>query len=126
MKKIPFPFITDMLFPLQPVIKPMFGCHAIYIREKIVLILRDREDHEEANGVWIATSREHHDQLRSEFPSMHSVSVLSEGKGETEWQMVHVDADDFESSAIRACELILRGDPRIGKIPKGKKKKKKN
>jgi hypothetical protein len=28
-----------------------------------------------------------------------------------------VDAPDFESAALRACELVLVGDPRIGKIP---------
>jgi hypothetical protein len=28
-----------------------------------------------------------------------------------------VDAPDFESAALRACELVLAGDARIGKIP---------
>ena len=125
-KKLPFPFILEMLYPLQPVTKPMFGCHAVYVREKIMLILRQKETHDESNGVWIATSREHHDSLRKDFPSMHSVYVLSDGKGETDWQMIHADADDFESSAVRACELILKGDPRIGRVPKGRKKKKAN
>jgi hypothetical protein len=123
MKKIPFPFILDMLHPLQPVTKPMFGCHAIYVREKIMLILRDKEDHPDANGMWMAISTGHHDSLRKEFPTMHSVYILSEGKGETKWQMIHVDDEHFESLAVRACELILRGDPRIGKIPKSRKKK---
>jgi hypothetical protein len=27
------------------------------------------------------------------------------------------DADDFEEAALRACELVLAGDPRIGKVP---------
>jgi hypothetical protein len=39
--------------------------------------------------------------------------------------MLQVDADDFESSVMRACELVLHGDLRIGKVPKPKKKKKK-
>lgn len=122
--KIPFPFILDLLFPLDPFVRPMFGAHAIYIREKLVLIVRNRETHPEANGAWIATSKEHHESLRKEFPSMHSVYILSDGKSETDWQMVHADADDFESSVTRACELILKNDPRIGRIPKAKKKKK--
>lgn len=109
--------------PLHPHVKPMFGCHAVYIREKIVLVLRNRSDHEEANGVWIATKKEHHVSLKKNFPSMHSIMLLSEGKGETEWQMLPLDADDFESSAMKACELILRGDERIGRIPKPRKKK---
>jgi hypothetical protein len=32
-----------------------------------------------------------------------------------------VDATDFEEAALRACDLILAGDTRIGKIPKGRK-----
>jgi hypothetical protein len=101
----------------------MFGSFAVYIGEKIMLVLRNRQDHEEANGIWIATKSEHHASLKQFFPSMRSVYILSDGKAETEWQMLPVDADDFESSAIKACELILRGDERIGRIPKPKKKR---
>ncbi|HET6992123.1 MAG TPA: hypothetical protein VFJ43_12395 [Bacteroidia bacterium] len=122
-RKIPFPFIIDLLVPVNIVIKPMFGCHAIYVREKIMIILHQRDDHKDANGVWIMTSKEHHASLKKEFPSLKSVYILSDGKKETGTQMIHVDADDFESSAIRICELILKGDPRIGRIPKVRKKK---
>jgi hypothetical protein len=122
-RKTPFPFVLDLLAPIDIVIKPMFGCQAIYVREKITLILRQREDHPDANGIWIMTSAEHHASLKKEFPSMQSVYILSNGKNETGTQMIHVDADDFESSVTRICELILKGDPRIGRIPKPKKKK---
>ncbi len=122
---IPFSFILDYLTPLEIRIRPMFGAHAIYVEQKIVFIVRDRNTHTDCNGVWIATSHEHHKSLKREFPNMHSVYVLSDGKGETGWQMLHAEADDFESSVIRSCELVLHGDPRIGRIPKPKKKKKK-
>jgi hypothetical protein len=112
--------------PLEPRINPMFGCHAIYVGEKIVFIVRDKKDHSDCNGVWIATSHEHHKSLKKEFPNMHSVWVLSNGKGETGWQMLHAEADDFESAVVHACELVLHNDPRIGKIPKAKKKKRSN
>src|SRR5579871_1198216 len=46
---------------------------------------------------------------------MRSIQVL--GKRVTGWQVLPVDAPDFESSALRACELVLARDPRIGKIP---------
>jgi hypothetical protein len=46
---------------------------------------------------------------------MRSIQVL--GKPVTGWQVLPVDAPDFESAALRACELVLAGDPRIGKIP---------
>lgn len=123
-KKIPFDFILDYLHPLEVTIKPMFGCHAIYANGKILLIVRKKEDHEDANGVWIATGKEHHASLKKELPSMQSVYILSDGKNETGWQMIHEHADDFEESVTKICEMILRKDERIGKIPKGKKSKK--
>lgn len=122
-KRIPFEFILDHLHPLEITIKPMFGCHALYSGGKILLIVRKKEDHTDANGIWIATGKEHHESLGKELPSMGSVYILSDGKGETGWQMIHEDADDFEESAVRICDLIIKRDERIGKIPKSKKKK---
>ena len=119
-KKIPYDFIFDYLYPLKIIIKPMFGCHAIYLDEKIFLILRKSNTHHESNGIWIATSKEHHESLKAELPSLISVYVLSEGKGETNWQMISDASDDFEESAIKICEMLLRNDARIGKIPKRK------
>ena len=118
---IPFDFVLEKLDRRTPVIKPMFGCFAIYVDGKMVLILRDRNDHTDDNGVWIATTTEHHAALKKDFPSMRSVHLL--GEKTTAWQNLPASADDFESSAIKACEMILRNDPRIGKIPKPKKKK---
>lgn len=123
-KKIPFEFILDYLHPLELTIRPMFGCHAIYSGGKILLIVRKKADHTDANGVWIATGKEHHESLRKELPNMQSVYILSDGKGETGWQMIHEDADDFEEAVTRICEMAVKGDERIGKIPKAKKKKK--
>lgn len=88
-----------------------------------MLIVRDKEDHPEANGVWFATSKEHHASLKKEFPSMHSVYVLSDGKNETDWQMIHKDDDEFETASLKICDLILKRDPRIGKIPKKRRGK---
>src|SRR6202142_3566769 len=93
----------------------MFGCLAIYVKDKIVLILRDKPTNTADNGVWLATTQENHQSLRREFPNMRSIQVL--GKQVTGWQVLPVDAPDFESAALRACELVLAGDPQIGKIP---------
>jgi hypothetical protein len=46
---------------------------------------------------------------------MRSIQVL--GKKVTGWQVLPVDAPDFEEAALRACELIVASDPRIGKLP---------
>lgn len=98
----------------------MFGCYAIYVGEKIVLILRDRKDHPSDNGVWIATTEEHYPELKKIFPNMRSVRLL--GGKKTAWQNIPKTAPDFEASVMRACELVLRNDPRVGKIPQRKKK----
>ena len=114
-KPIPHAFVLDAISTLSPYTRPMFGCLAIYVRDKIVLILRDKPKSTADNGVWLATTQEHHQSLRREFPNMRSIQVL--GKRVTGWQVLPVDAPDFESAALRACELVLAGDPRIGKIP---------
>ena len=114
-KPIPHAFVLDAISALSPYTRPMFGCLAIYVKDKIVLILRDKPKSTADNGVWLATTQEHHQSLRREFPNMRSIQVL--GKRVTGWQVLPVDAPDFESSALRACELVLAGDARIGKIP---------
>jgi hypothetical protein len=93
----------------------MFGCLAVYVGEKIVLILRDKRDATDDNGVWLATTREHHQSLQRDFPNMRSIRVL--GKKVTGWQVLPADAPDFEEAALRACEFVLARDPRIGKVP---------
>ncbi|MGB8733970.1 MAG: hypothetical protein WCC99_22155 [Candidatus Sulfotelmatobacter sp.] len=114
-KPVPHQFVLDALAPLSPWTRPMFGCLAIYIDEKIVLILRDKPTYTADNGVWLATIEEHHPSLRREFPKMRSIGLL--GKKVTGWQLLPVDVADFEEAALHACDLVLAGDPRIGKIP---------
>lgn len=114
-RRIPFEFVLDELEELRPTTKPMFGCTAVYVDGRIVLVLRERGDHPDDNGVWIATAREHHPSLRATFPEMRSIALLAGGTGnETAWQLLPIDSADFEDSAVRACALILRRDPRIG------------
>jgi len=114
-KAIPHEFVLDALASLSPRTHPMFGCIAIYIDDKIVLILRDKASQTEDNGVWLATTTDHHESLQRDFPCMRSIKVL--GKKVTGWQVLPANAPDFEESAMRACDLILAGDPRIGKVP---------
>src|SRR5215216_842192 len=126
-KNIPFEFVFDHLAPLDVTIKPMFGFFALYIDEKIILVLRQRKESPSKNGVWIATTIQHHESLKKDLPSMRSISKNHADPTETEWQVIPFDADDFESSVIKACEFIKRGDPRIGRIPKpGKPKQEKS
>lgn len=121
-KNIPYEFVLDALSELDPWTRHMFSCLAVYVEEKIVLALRDRPNYTDDNGVWIATERVHHESLKKELPTMRSIGVL--GQDVTGWQILPADAPDFEESALHLCELILKGDPRIGKIPKSKKRRK--
>ncbi len=117
--KVPYEFVVEALTPLSPTVRRFFSGFAVYIGPKFVLILHDRPNHPADNGVWLATSADHHESLRGEFPNMRSVQLF--GTPVTSWQVLPVDAPDFEESAVRACELIAARDARIGKIPKAKK-----
>jgi len=121
-KAIPHAFVLEAIAALSPRTHPMFGCLAVYVEDKIVLILRDKRDKTGDNGVWLATTEEHHESLRREFPNMRSIGVL--GKKVTGWQVLPADAPDFEEASLRACELVAAGDPRIGKVPGSRRRSK--
>jgi hypothetical protein len=116
-KKLPFDFVLEELAVLGPWTRPMFGCHAVYIDEKIVFVLRQKGNPKCDDGVWIATTVEHHETLRAEMPSMRSISVLA-GGGVTGWQVLPADSEDFEESVLCACAIVRERDVRIGKVPK--------
>ena len=120
-KVVPYEFVLDAISGLSPWTHPMFGCLAVYVGDRIVLALRDKGDASADNGVWIATTREQHESLRRDFPNMRSIQML--GREVTGWQVLPADAPDFEEAALRACELIMAMDPRIGKVPARKARK---
>lgn len=117
-KAVPHAFVLEALAELEPRTNPMFGCLAVYVGEKIVLVLRDKTPPDADNGVWLATTVEHHESLQHEFPSMRSIKVFS--RPVTGWQVLPASASDFEEAALHACELVIARDPRIGKVPKKK------
>lgn len=114
-KRVPFAFVLDALAEKQPTTRAMFGALAVYAGEKIVFLLRDRPTDPQANGVWIAIRTEYQESLRDEFPNAGPVRIL--GKEISGWRLLAGGADDFEASALHACELVIRNDPRIGKVP---------
>jgi len=118
-KALPHEFVLEAVAAASPWTRPMFGCTAVYVGEKIVLILRDKPGVDADNGVWICTTAEHHESLRRQFPNMRSIRVF--GKEVTGWQVLPADAPDFEEAALRACELVVAGDPRVGKVPKARR-----
>ncbi|MGH9840168.1 MAG: hypothetical protein ACREEM_15410 [Blastocatellia bacterium] len=120
-KKTPFSFVLEELTPLSPILKPMFGGFVVYIGEKMTLFLYDQEKYLEFKGVSLATTPEHYRGLAQEFSSTSNVERQKIGK--RPWLLIPASTVDFEEQALKACEMILNGDPRIGRIPEGKKLK---
>jgi hypothetical protein len=121
-KAIAHDFVLEALHSLQPRTRPMFGCTAVYVGEKIVAILRDGRTPPSDDGMWLATDEAYHDSLRAELPHMRSIGLF--GDRVSGWQVLPSDAPDFEEAALRACEMIVARDPRIGRIPKARRSKK--
>lgn len=116
-KLVPHRFVLDAIASLSPTTRSMFGCLGVYVGERIVFALRDKKNETaDDDGVWLATTPEHHESLRGEFPSMRSIRVF--GTEVTGWQVLPADDPDFEGAALHACDLVLAHDLRIGKIPK--------
>lgn len=116
-KFIPYDFIFDYL-PQNVVTKPMFGMYYIYLNKKIVLILRKASRNLDMNGIWVATSKEHHQSLEKDIPTLADF-VLDNGEThDSDWRLIRHGHDDFEEAAIKVCGLIAHGDKRIGKETK--------
>ena len=115
-KAKPHRFVLEAIASISPAERAMFGALAVYVGEKIVLILRDSRKDTQANGVWVAVPTEHQVSFRLDFPNARSVRIM--GKEISGWQLLSVDAVDFEESALHACDLVLSRDPRIGKVPR--------
>ena len=115
-KTVPHAFVLDALASVSPETRRLFSCLGVYVGDKIIFALRDKQDETaDDDGVWLATTVDHHKSLQRDFPNMRSIRVL--GKKVTGWQLLPADAPDFEEAAMRACEFVIAGDPRIGKVP---------
>ena len=111
---IPFPFIIDELESLRPSIKKVFGFTHVYLEDKLLFSLRDTAAQRGTNGMWLYTTIEHADTLAAEFPELPRRQIWR--SGEKAWVILASRMGDFEENALRACELILRGDQRIGRV----------
>lgn len=113
-KSIPYDFVFDYL-PVGIIVKPMFGMHYIYLDKKIMLILRKRDNQPELNGIWVATSKGHHQNLQTNIPELGAFFIDGDGR-HGNWLLIKDDEDDFEGAAIKVCEMISHGNPAIGKL----------
>jgi hypothetical protein len=71
-RNAPHEFVLEAVSPLSARTNPMFGCLAVCVGEKIVLMLRDKREGTADNGIWLPTTAEHHQSLRRECRSRFS------------------------------------------------------
>ena len=116
-KQMPFPFVLEELAPLRPVIKRMFGFTHVYLDDRLLCSLRDSVKQTGTNGMWLYTTTEHAESLVREFPNLSRRQLWRSGKNA--WVVLPSRLEDFEEYAFRACELILNGDRRIGRVTRG-------
>jgi hypothetical protein len=112
--ELPYDFVLKELYPLRPKIKKMLGCYALMNDKQLLMLLRDREQNPEFNGVFIATRLVFFEELQKEI---HTSKMEFDLDGdERSWIFISEDLDDFEQKVKKACEMIRNGDERIGKI----------
>ena len=115
-RQAPFQFVLDELQPIRPALRRMFGFTHVYLDEKLLLSLRESVKQPQYNGVWLYTQVEHIESLRREFPQLPRRYFWRSAKSGSGWVLLASVLEDFEEYAFRACELILRGDQRIGRV----------
>ena len=120
-RSAPYPFIVEALAPLEPEVRPMFSGFAVYVGEKIMLMLRESQKQPEDNGVWLVFSEAANladPGIRQDFPSLRLIKLLGGKIGH--WRLIPADSPNFESEALHACELLLKHDMRFGRIPQSR------
>ena len=111
--KVPYDFVLRYLYPVRPTIKKMLGCYGLFVKDKNILVLRERDNHPEFNGVFVATQPEFFEELQN---TLHASNMDFELDGiKHSWIFISEDLDDFKEKVQKACELIKAGDERIGK-----------
>jgi len=116
-KQLPFPFVIEELDSLRPTIKRMFGFTHVYLEDKLLFSLRDDPKQKGTNGLWLYTTTEHLESLAKEFPHLPRRQLWRSKKNA--WIILASKLEEFEEYAFKACELVLNGDQRIGRISRG-------
>lgn len=112
--KGPFPFILRELLWLRPIVKQIFGFTHVYLDEKLLCSLRDSPKQPATNGMWLYTTVEHLESLGREFPQLPKRYLWRSGRNG--WVILASKLENFEEHALRACELIMNGDHRVGRL----------
>ena len=116
-RQAPFAFVLEELEPLRPALRRVFGFTYVYLDGRLLLSLRESARQPRFNGVWLYTDAEHVESLRAEFPSLPRRCFWKSGRNG--WVIIAYGLEGFEECALRACELILGGDRRVGRVTRG-------
>jgi hypothetical protein len=117
--ELPFPFVIDELFSLRPTIKRAFGFTYVYLDNKLLCGLRNSKKQPGSNGLWLFTTTEHLESLGKEFPDLSRRYFWRSGKNA--WVILPSKIGEFEEYAFKACELMLNGDKRLGRLTRGQR-----
>ena len=117
-RSVPFAFVVEELAALRPTIKNVFGFTYVYLDKRLLFSLRNNTKRAGTNGMWLFTTTEHVDSLMKEFPDLSRRQVWRSGKNC--WVVLAARLECFEEYAFKACELILNGDKRIGRLSRRK------
>jgi hypothetical protein len=120
--KTPHAFVVEALAPLKPEVRRMFSGFAVYVGDLLVLMLRDHVKSPRDNGVWLVLSEGTDPAdaiIRREFPSIRRIELLGDKIGH--WLLIPSDGQNFETEALHACDLLLRRDARLGRVPQSRR-----
>ena len=115
-KRLPFQFVLDELLAIRPDVRQVFGFTHVYLDQMLLLSLRDNPNQPRFNGVWIYTQSEYFDSLQRYFPALPKRCFWRSKKTGNGWIILPAGQEDFEEYALKACELILQADKRIGRL----------
>lgn len=123
-RKPPHSFVLEALDALNPEVRRMFSGFAVYEGDRLILMLRDNAKSPRDNGVWLVLSEGTDPadrRLRREFPSLRRIELLGNKIGH--WLVIPSDSPNFETESLHACDLLLRHDPRLGRIPESRRRR---
>ena len=115
-RREPFPFVLEELWPIRPTIKHMFGMTSVYLDDKLLCSLRDSIKQPGSNGMWLYTTTEDVESLAKEFPGLSKRQLWRSRSSNKAWIILVSRLENFEEYALKACELMLQGDQRIGRL----------
>ncbi len=114
----PFMFVLDELQSLRPTVKHAFGFTYVYLGDTLLCCLRYNEKKPATNGIWLFTTTEHVDSLGREFADLPRRNLWR--SRDRAWVVLSSRLENFEEYAFKACELMLNGDRRIGRLSRRK------